>query len=423
VAKGVEVRRGLLCGATLALALLVGASGAHAAGGALGESHVCTSGQVRCMAIVVTRGGQTLRAATPSALPTGYGPAQYHKAYGLPATTPKKITVAIVDAFDDATIAGDLQTYSTMFGLPVLPACTVTVTSGCFQKVNLGAPPGSAVAPGWDVEIALDVETVHAICENCRIDLVEAVDDSFVSLAAAENTAASMASIVSNSFGSYGTDGKAGSPFDASFNHPKKAVVAAAGDFGYGVSYPAALNTVISAGGTRLTLNASGGYGSERAWGPSSMFDAGTGSGCASALVGGSAPVPARGFQHSAAGYSHTGCGANRGDNDVSANADPVTGSAVYATSSGWIQVGGTSLSTPLIAGVYALKANATTVNYPASLLYPHLGTSAFHDVKSGNDDANMWPLACPPATTQCIAKAGYDLPTGVGTPHGIGGF
>jgi subtilase family serine protease len=417
------VKRGLLLGAALALALLVGTSGARAAGGVLGEKHACTTGQVRCTAIVVTRDGQALRASSPSTLPTGYGPAQYHKAYNLPTTSPKKITVAIVDAFDDATIASDLKTYSTTFGLPALPTCSATITSGCFQKVNLGAPPGSAVAADWDVEIALDVETVHAICENCKIVLVESIDDSLVNLSAAENTAASMASIVSNSFGSYGTDGKAGSPFDASFNHPKKAIVVAAGDFGYGVSYPAALNTVVSVGGTRLTLTASGGYGSERAWGPSSMFDAGTGSGCAAALVGGTAPVPARGFQHSAAGYSQTGCGTNRGDNDVSANADPVTGSAVFASSSGWLQVGGTSLSTPLIAGVYALKANATTVNYPASLLYAHLGTSAFRDVKTGNDDANMWPLACPPATTQCIAKVGYDLPTGVGTPHGIGGF
>ena len=115
--KGVVVNRGLLLGAALALALLVGTSGARAGGG-LGETHACTSGQVRCMAIVVTRNGQTLRAASPSALPTGYGPAQYHKAYNLPTTSPKKITVAIVDAFDDATIASDLKTYSTTFGLP-----------------------------------------------------------------------------------------------------------------------------------------------------------------------------------------------------------------------------------------------------------------------------------------------------------------
>ena len=90
---------------------------------------------------------------------------------------------------------------------------------------------------------------------------------------------------------------------------------------------------------------------------------------------------------------------------------------------SAFIQVGGTSLAAPLIAAVFALKGNATTTNFPASLLYAKLGTSSFHDVKTGTDDAGNWPLACPAGTTQCIAKSGYDLPTGVGTPKGLGGF
>jgi hypothetical protein len=85
-----------------------------------------------------------------------------------------------------------------------------------------------------------------------------------------------------------------------------------------------------------------------------------------------------------------------------------------------------TSPPTPaarLIAAVFALKGNAGTTSYPASLLYAKLGTSSFHDVQTGTDDAGNWPLACPAGTTQCIAKPGYDLPTGVGTPRGLGGF
>ena len=75
--------------------------------------------------------------------------------------------------------------------------------------------------------------------------------------------------------------------------------------------------------------------------------------------------------------------------NDVSADADPNTGAAVYDTArGGWMQVGGTSLAAPLIAGVYGLAANATTVGYPASL--PYANAASLRDVTSGNDLPGM---------------------------------
>jgi subtilase family serine protease len=334
----------------------------------------------------------------------------------------KNVTVAIVDAFDDATIYQDLTTYSQTFGLPVLPQCSSTVKTSCFQKVNQGAPAGSAVASGWDVEIALDVETVHAICENCKIVLVEGSSDSLISILAAENNAEGRASIVSNSFGSYGEDGSQG-VFDTFFNAPGKAIVVASGDSGYGVSWPASLNTVIAVGGTSLTLGANNSYASETVWGPDGTHNWGSGSGCASGVVSGLASVAAQPFQAAVANYANTGCGSFRGDNDVAANADPHTGSAIYASGHGWLQVGGTSLAAPLIAGVFGLKGNASTATYPASLLYAKVGTPAFHDITTGSDDAGQDPIACNTSTTACQAAPGYDLPTGVGTPHGINGF
>lgn len=423
------MRRLALLAAALWLPASIGSTGASAAGapGQAGQMRACVTGQLRCGAIVVTRGGRTLRAATPAALPAGLGPADYHTAYALPATGAKVRTVAIVDAYDDATIYNDLTTYSTTFGIPVLPRCATGATGACFKKTNLGAPAGSAVSHGWDIEIALDVETVHAICQNCKIVLVEAASPSFANIAVAENTAAQAASVVSNSFNSYKADGKIGNPSDAAFNHPKKAIVVSAGDNGYGLGYPATLNTVVAVGGTRLTLNATGGYGSERAWGPDGTHAWGTGSGCATGVVGrsmGVSPEPARAFQTAAAGWANTHCGTFRGQNDVAANADPNTGSAIYVGSKGaFLQVGGTSLAAPLIAAVFALKGNAGSTNYPASLLYAKLGTTSFRDVKTGSDDAGNWPLACPAGTSQCIARSGYDLPTGVGTPKGVGGF
>ncbi len=414
--------RGRLLLATVLMGLLLATAGGTAsAGGTMGAERACKSGEARCFALVVTRDGQRLRAATPPA--GSLTPANYHSAYNLPTQAPSgNVTVAIVDAFDDATILSDLNTYSQQFGLPTMQNCSATVTTSCFKKVNLGAPVGSAVASGWDVEIALDVETVHAICQNCKIVLVEAKDNQFASLAAAVDRAATEAGIISNSYGSYGFDGSNGKAFDKHWNKPNHAMVVSAGDSGYGAAYPAGLNTTISVGGTRLTLNASGGYGSERAWGPDATHDWGTGSGCMNGSVSGAPAVPAKAFQKSVANYAKTGCSTSRGLNDVAANADPNTGSAVFATSQNWIKVGGTSLSAPLIAGVFALKNDYASAQFPASLLYSHVGAASFRDVKTGTDDAGNYPLACT-KTPACNAVKGYDLPTGVGTPNGISGF
>ena len=102
---------------------------------------------------------------------------------------------------------------------------------------------------------------------------------------------------------------------------------------------------------------------------------------------------------------------------DVSADADPATGAAVYDTYGygGWLVVGGTSLSSPLIAGVYALAQNVSTWNYPAQSVY--LSPGSLHDVTTGSNGS------CPVHPLQCHAGVGYDLPTGIGTPNGLGGF
>ena len=263
------VRR-LLVAAVL-VGLLVATTGGVASGASgdrMGAERSCTTGPMRCFALVQTRNGERVRAASPAALPNGLGPADYHSAYNLPTTAASNnVTVTIVDAFDDATIFQDLKKYSNAFGLPIMKQCSATVTTKCFQKINLGAPAGSAVATGWDVEIALDVETVHAICQNCKIVLVEAVSNSFANLEAAVDRAALEGGIISNSYGSYGFDGSSPGD-DAHWNKPNHAVVVSAGDSGYGAAYPAGLNTTVSVGGTALTLNASGGYGSERGVGP-----------------------------------------------------------------------------------------------------------------------------------------------------------
>jgi subtilase family serine protease len=355
-------------------------------------------GSARCHAVAVTDANGNVTAAV---LPSGFGPAQFHGAYSLPTTAPSKQTIAIVDAYNDPTAKADLDTFNSTFGLPFFPNCGGAITTACFQKVNQAgnASPLPRKNAGWALEISLDVQVAHEICQNCKILLVEAKTASFANLSTAVNTAASLgATVISNSYGGSDTGPR------AAYNHPGIAITASSGDAGYGVESPASFNTVVAVGGTTLTIAAGNTYGSERVW-------SGAGSGCSSLNT-------ARGFQTSTAGWAATGCGTRRGVADVAADADPSTGAAVYDSTAyqgrkGWFTVGGTSLSAPLIAAVYALAGNAGSANYPASLPYAH--TSSLHDVTTGSNGT------C--GTTMCRGAAGYDGPTGVGTPNGLNAF
>ena len=200
---------------------------------------------------------------------------------------------------------------------------------------------------------------------------------------------------ISNSFG--GSDAP-DSTYGKYYNHPNIAVTASTGDNGYqGGSYPASSAYVTAVGGTSLTKAT----GTTRGW--SESVWSGAGSGCSTYNV---AVAPAA---------FGTGC-AKRAMADVSAVADPQTGLAVYAptsrTGSTWAQYGGTSLSSPIIAAVYAFSGNVS--GYANTLPYQNSG--ALFDVTSASNGS------CP--TTQwCHARTGWDGPTGLGTPNGVGAF
>jgi subtilase family serine protease len=375
---------------------------------------------MRCFAHVVTRPNGT---PATTVLPAGYGPAQFHGAYALPATiqgsTPQ--TIAIVDAYDDRNIRGDLTTYDSTFGIPDLPTCATPTSGGaCFAKVNQNGVAGSYPSSnsGWDLEIALDVETAHQTCQSCKILLVEASSSSSANLDSAEDTAYRLgATEISNSWGTTSEYAGEVAENSAHFNHPGVAITVAAGDNGYNkFGFPAASPDVIDVGGTTLTVNNSNGNYS---WAGESTWS-GSGSGC-------SAYFPAQNWQTSALNWTLTGC-SSRGVADVAADADPNTGAAVYDSvkyygQTGWFQVGGTSLASPLIAAVYALADNAaTTAAYPAGTtsLYPaalpYGDPTALHDVTAG-------PTTGSCGTTACTAGAGYDGPTGIGTPNTLAAF
>jgi subtilase family serine protease len=100
---------------------------------------------------------------------------------------------------------------------------------------------------------------------------------------------------------------------------------------------------------------------------------------------------------------------------DVSADADPNTGVAVYDSyhTGGWLVFGGTSVASPIVASVYALAGNETSGNYGD---YPYGHASSLFDVTSGSNGS------CG-GSYLCTAGPGYDGPAGLGTPNGTSAF
>jgi hypothetical protein len=352
--------------------------------------------QMACMVLVSTTPAASARAAAaPDAAPVGegYGPSSLQAAYKLPSSTAGTgQTVAIVDAYNDPNAAADLAAYRSAWGLP---ACG----SGCFKVVNQNGAasplPANAGTNGWDVEESLDIDMVSAICPNCHIILVEASSASNAALGTGVNAAVALgAKFVSNSYG--GDESSSDPSYDTQYyNHPGVAVTASAGDDGYGVSYPAASQYVTAVGGTSLSTSSSARGWTESVW-------TGTGSGCSR-------------DDAKPAWQKDTGC-AKRTDNDVAAVADPNTGVAIYNTYSehGWLEVGGTSASSPIIASTFALAGAPAAGSYPSSYLYQHTGS--LFDVTSGSNGT------CSPAYL-CHGEVGYDGPTGLGTPDGVTAF
>jgi len=372
------------------------------------------AGAARCHAVVVTDShGVPLASSSPP--PGSYGPVQFHGGYNLPCSvggtsaqavcaTPSSFggqTIGIVDAYNDPTIESDLSVYDTQYGLP-----PCTTANGCFSKVNqTGGTSYPKTNAGWALEISLDVETAHEICQTCKILLVEASSNSNSNLAAAVNEAAKLgATEISNSYG--GSESSGETTYDSSYNHSGIALTASSGDGGYGVEYPAASRYVVAVGGTTLNLTSSNTYSSESAW-------SSAGSGCSSYET-------ANAWQTAVSDWSQTGCGTKRGVADVSADADPNTGAAVYDSTryqgqAGWFQVGGTSLSSPLIASVFALAGGTSSYANAQQVPYVKFTSSDSHDVTTGSNGN------C--GTIMCNATTGYDGPTGLGTPNGTGGF
>jgi hypothetical protein len=350
--------------------------------------------------------GQLAGLAVPHSTPgpTGYTPAQVRHAYGFDQINFGGVagdgtgqTIAIVDAYDDPTIASDLVQFDQAFGLPE-PA---------FQKVNqTGGSTLPAASPTWSIEITLDVEWAHAIAPGARILLVEANGNSNEDLFAAVRYAAQQpgVSVVSMSWGTpeFPTEAASDGVFTTPAGHQGVTFLAAPGDNGGPASYPSASPNVIAVGGTTLTLGAGGTWAGESGW-------AG-GAGGPSAYE----PQPL----HQLGLVPQTA--ASRTSPDVAYDADPATGfpiydSYTYPASAPWAQFGGTSAGTPQWAALVAIANQGRALAGLGSLDGPgqtlpalyQLPAGDFHDITTGTSTG----------TPQYSAGPGYDLVTGRGSP------
>ncbi len=343
----------------------------------------------------------------------GYSPQQLQQAYGFNKITfnggavqgdGTGQTIAIVDAFDNPYALQDLQAFDQQFGLPDPGPTTFS-----FQTLYAqGSQPTTDT--GWALEMDLDVEWAHAIAPKANIILVEAADNSDANLYAADQFAASQPGVVvvSNSWGQseYTTERNDDINFTTPSGHAPVSFVFSSGDSGKPGGYPAYSPNVVSVGGTTLNLDSAGNWLSETGWGNGSL----------SFLLGGSGggiskyePKPA--YQKPVKQSS-----TKRTNPDISYNADPNTGVAVYSQlNGGWQQVGGTSAGAPQIAAMIAIVDQGRLYNSTASQQGP-LGTNDlltklyqvnqltdFHDITKGNNGY--------------AAAKGYDLVTGRGSP------
>ncbi|MFZ6773011.1 putative Ig domain-containing protein [Undibacterium sp. SXout7W] len=366
-----------------------------------------------------------------------YSPAQIRAAYGLPAlpasftgltsTQAAQLgagqTIYIVNANHDPSLVAELTAFNQKFGLPActlkaiatsttlpLPAASATT---CELSVVYGTASGTMIATtpaydaGWASEIALDVQWAHATAPLARIVLIEAPDASMNNMLGAIKLANTMGpGIVSMSFGSL--EGNWTASVDSTFTSAKMTYLAATGDTGASVQWPAVSPNVVAVGGTSLTYSGSGAR-TEVSW-------SGTGGGISSYT-----PVPS----YQTASVPGMGTLARRAVADVAFNADPSTGQYVAMISPGsatvnWVSAGGTSLATPQWAGIIAI-ANASralsskaALGTPHAVLYGQISTvpgtyaAAFADITKGSDGT----------CTTCTAKVGYDPLSGLGTPN-----
>ena len=379
---------GLLFGATTAGAVPARHAAAPAATAPTPDYRaVCppVPGVFTCRALVRT----DVHGLAKNGLPNGFGPADLQSAYDLPSGLGSGVTVAITGEGGYSAAESDLATYRSTYGLP---ACKIK--TGCLTLVNEQGQPDPLPPDdrGWWGESALDMDMVSAACPLCKILYVEATPaEGDTGLLTSINTAVGLgATIVTNSWGEYSSTPWGDKQYRKYFSHPGSVILFASGDIGYGAAEPDS-RLLVMVGSTSLTRAQNDRGWSETVWGGSTSW-------CSTA-------------NKTAKWMPKAGC-SGRLMVDLATVGDPRTGVAVYVGGR-WGVEGGTSASSPFVAGIYALGGASSTLKASRSL-YEH--PDAFYDVTTGSDGT------CSPAIF-CEAGPGYDAASGLGTPNGIAAF
>jgi subtilisin-like proprotein convertase family protein len=347
-------------------------------------------------------------------------PTQVRSAYGIDQVMFGSVvgdgsgqTVAIVDAYHYPTAMADLQAFDAAMGLPDLQAWSGTGNTGAWLRVvsqrgGTDYPSTDPNGPGsslgtWEMEEALDIQWVHAIAPGANIILVEA-DSNLQSdlLTAAVGWARQQTGVAAISMSFSGSEFPTESSFDYLFTTPSGhtgiTFLAATGDSGTPSGYPAYSPNVVAVGGTTLSVSGNT-YVSESAW-------SGSGGGI-------SQYENQPSYQTGVVTQSTT----KRTNPDVAMDADPASGVPIYDSwdwpDSPWRVFGGTSLATPMWAGIMAIIDQGRLLNGLPALdgatqTLPRLYTlpsNDFHDITTGNNGLPAGP--------------GYDLVTGLGSPVG----
>jgi subtilase family serine protease len=397
--------------------------------------------------------------------PCGYTPAQIKGAYGISGHDGSGQTVAIIDAYAAPTIVQDVNQWSSNRGLPTVKnnQFTQVVAPGTYHHPERGLKQSPQ---GWYDEETLDVEAVHGMAPAANIVFVGA-PNNFQDLDAALNHVVDrhLAQIVTNSYG-FNTE-----TLPPGFIKPYEDTILQGVIEGIGIyfssgdnsdeslvegftttDWPASSPFVTAVGGTSLAVGASNNYLFETGWGSTTSSWTGTAW----------SPTPPGPWLYGAGGgvsrifaepsyqvgvvptsvftaQGRTG----RAVPDIAAFADPNTGYLIGETQTipdGTVKyseyrIGGTSLSSPIMAGIMALADQATghPHGFANPLFYSLAGSAAFTDIVSpastvavvrtnyvNGVDASAglaYRLRTMNQTLSLQTTPGYDDVTGLGTP------
>lgn len=402
----------------------------------------------------------------------GYDAAQLQSAYGITGNDGAGQTIAFAQYGNVQDMFATLQDYAKANHMPA-PSPSLYA-----QETVDGTGASCGGQNFWYGEEQLDVEAVHVIAPAAKELVVggnvcNSGDFGSQGTFDAENAILNgrggkpLASIVSNSWADNGEASQDASLTNAIMMRAAAEGVGmyfAAGDQA-GVQTPATDPWVTAVGGTTLAIGKTGSRLFETGW--SDAFWTLTGKtwepqGIGSATGGGASALWAEpGYQRGVVPSALTVSagdkgGAGRAAPDISADADPMTpfaegelpltGKSVYSES----PVGGTSLATPLIAGLVAdaQQGQAVPFGFLNPALYRLAGTSAIRDILpvTSKTPTQYRGTYCNPAYATCesepavvefdaqgpsignpgldnytgqVTLKGYDTMTGIGTPNG----